>query len=129
MDYADDKYTKREIEDIKIVLRVLFLFIPVPLYWSLYDQQGSRWTFQASRMDGDLGGFVLKPDQLQVINPILVMILIPVFDRVIYPFLAKCNIMKKPLQRMVVGGTFVAIAFIVSGIVELQLEKTYPPKL
>ncbi|CAG7726125.1 unnamed protein product, partial [Allacma fusca] len=35
------------------------LFIPVPLYWSLYDQQGSRWTFQASRMDGDLGGFVL----------------------------------------------------------------------
>jgi solute carrier family 15 oligopeptide transporter 1 len=129
MDYAEGKYTRREIEDIKIVLRVLFLFIPVPLYWALYDQQGSRWTFQASRMDGALGSFTLKPDQLQVINPILVMILIPIFDRVIYPVLAKFSMMKTPLQKMVVGMTFVALAFVVSGVVEIELEKTYPIEL
>ena len=42
----------QEIQDIKYVLRVLILYIPLPLFWSLFDQQGSRWTLQAVRMNG-----------------------------------------------------------------------------
>ncbi|CAG7723351.1 unnamed protein product [Allacma fusca] len=129
LDHASDKYSKREIEDIKILLRVLVLYIPVPLFWALFDQQGSRWTFQASRMNGDLGGFVLKPDQFQVVNPVLILAMIPVFDQGVYPLLAKVGILKKPLQRLTVGGVFAAIAFIISGLVELQLYKTYPVEL
>jgi hypothetical protein len=60
---------------------------------------------------------------------VLVLALIPVFDQVIYPLLGKVGILKKPLQRLTVGGIFAAIAFIVSGIVELQLYKTYPVEL
>ena len=51
--------------------------------------QGSRWTFQAARMDGTLGSSTIKPDQMQLINPALVLFLIPLFDRVIYPAFAK----------------------------------------
>lgn len=40
------------IRDIKYVFNVLVLFIPLPLFWALFDQQGSRWTLQAIRMDG-----------------------------------------------------------------------------
>jgi len=28
--------------------------------------QGSRWTLQATRMDGELFGYLIKPDQMQV---------------------------------------------------------------
>lgn len=129
LDYADDKYGKRNIEDVKILLQILLLYIPLPFFWSLFDQQGSRWTFQASRMDGDLGGFVLKPDQMQVVNPILVLAFIPIFDKGIYPLLAKCNILKKPLQRLVMGGVFAGLAFVISGFVEIELQKTYPVEL
>lgn len=129
MDYAEDKYSKRDIGDIKIVLRVLFLYIPLPLFWALFDQQGSRWTFQASRMNGDVGSFVFKPDQMQVVNPLLVLAFIPIFDQGIYPLLAKCNLLKKPLQRLTVGGIFAGISFMVSGFVEVELQKTYPIEL
>jgi solute carrier family 15 oligopeptide transporter 1 len=72
-------------------------------------------------MTGDLGGWSLKPDQMQVANPLLILIFIPVFETVLYPLLAKCNI-KRPLQKLWLGGILAAVAFVISAIVELQLE-------
>ena len=40
--------------------------------------------------------------------------------------LDKLGLLKTPLQKIVTGGTLLAVAFIMSGIVELILEKTYP---
>ncbi|CDQ71131.1 unnamed protein product [Oncorhynchus mykiss] len=51
LDWAEEKYPKRLIHEIKMVLRVLVLFIPLPMFWALFDQQGSRWTLQATRMN------------------------------------------------------------------------------
>lgn len=39
LDHADDKYDKNLIEDVKSLLRVLVLFIPLPVFWALFDQQ------------------------------------------------------------------------------------------
>lgn len=44
---------------------------------------------KANNMNGRIGSFVVKPDQMQVVNPVLIMILLPLFDYVIYPLLAK----------------------------------------
>ena len=125
MDVSKEKYGEELVEDVKSLLRVLLLYIPVPVWWALFDQTGSRWTFQATRMDGTLGAGTIKPDQMQVINPILILLLLPVFDKIIYPLCAKCNFLKKPLQRMCVGGLLCAVSFVVSGILELELQKTY----
>ena len=76
-------------------------------------------------MNGQIGGWIIKPDQMQILNPIFIMILIPSFNRFVYPFLLKFNILKKPLQRMVTGGLINAAAFFISGFLELQLVKTY----
>ena len=38
MDYAEDKYDKTLIEDVKTLLRVLVIFIPIPAFWALFDQ-------------------------------------------------------------------------------------------
>ena len=43
-----------------------------------------------------------------------------------YVFQGKCNLLKTPLQRIVTGCFLVAVAFIVSGILELQLKTTFP---
>uniref|UniRef100_A0AAR2KKF5 Solute carrier family 15 member 2 n=1 Tax=Pygocentrus nattereri TaxID=42514 RepID=A0AAR2KKF5_PYGNA len=53
LDWAEEKYSKRLIQEIKMVLRVLVLYIPLPMFWALFDQQGSRWTLQATRMNMD----------------------------------------------------------------------------
>ncbi|XP_030031877.1 peptide transporter family 1 isoform X2 [Manduca sexta] len=125
LDYADDKYDKNLIEDIKSLLRVLLLFIPLPVFWALFDQQGSRWTFQADRMEQDIGSWTLKADQMQVLNPLLILIFIPLFEVAIYPLLTRCKLIRKPLHKMVWGGILAACAFVISGIVELNLLPTY----
>lgn len=83
-------------------------------------------TFQATRMNGNIGAAgTIYPDQIQVMNPILILILLPLFDRLVYPIFAKCNFLKKPLQRMCLGGVLCAVSFVISGILELELQKTY----
>ena len=109
LDLAKDKYDDQLVEDVKMVLRVLVIFIPIPVFWALFDQTGSRWTFQATRMNGALGSTTIKPDQMQVVNPILVLFMIPAFDRIIYPAFAKCGLLVKPLQRMCAGGFLTAV--------------------
>lgn len=39
LDYASDKYDGQLISDIKATLKVLLLYIPIPVFWALFDQQ------------------------------------------------------------------------------------------
>ncbi|XP_054167957.1 solute carrier family 15 member 1-like [Oppia nitens] len=130
LDYADDKFDAQTIGDIKALMRVLFLYLPLPIFWALFDQQGSRWTLQASTMDGNFFGvYRIKPDQIQVVNPILIILFIPIFEYGVYPLCAKFNFLRKPLQRIVTGGIFAAIAFCVCGFFQLSIESELPPEL
>ncbi|XP_069951173.1 peptide transporter family 1-like [Cherax quadricarinatus] len=125
LDHAEDKYDKDLISDVKILVKILLLYIPLPFFWALFDQQGSRWTFQATRMDGQIGSWTLKPDQMQVVNPLFILLFIPVFDTFVYPLLARCNLLKRQLPRMFTGGILAGVAFLVSGCLELKLETTF----
>ncbi|KAJ2954424.1 hypothetical protein O0L34_g2692 [Tuta absoluta] len=125
LDHADDKYDTNLIEDVKALLRVLLLFIPLPVFWALFDQQGSRWTFQAARMKQEIGSWSLKPDQMQVVNPLLILVFIPLFEVAIYPCMTWCKLIRKPLHKMIWGGMLAAVAFIISGLVEINLVPTY----
>ncbi|XP_048005679.1 peptide transporter family 1 isoform X1 [Leguminivora glycinivorella] len=125
LDHAQEKFGPALVEDVKGLLRVLVLFTPVPIFWALFDQQGSRWTFQADRMRQDIGNWELKADQMQVLNPLLILIFIPIFQVAIYPFMTWCKLISKPLHKMIWGGLLAAAAFVISGIVELSLLPTY----
>lgn len=125
LDYADDKYDKSLINDIKSALQVMILFIPIPIFWALFDQQGSRWTFQATRMNGEIGNFLIQPDQMQVFNPLLVLVFIPLFETCLYPLMGKIGL-RTPLRILSVGGFLASLSFVAAAFVELNLEKTYP---
>ncbi|GAB5576484.1 solute carrier family 15 member 2 isoform X1 [Prionailurus iriomotensis] len=129
LDWAAEKYPKQLIMDVKALTRVLFLYIPLPMFWALLDQQGSRWTLQATRMNGNLGIFVLQPDQMQVLNPLLVLIFIPLFDFVIYRLVSKCGInFSQSLRKMAVGMILASLAFAVAAAVELKINRMTPPQ-
>lgn len=115
------------MNDVKALLRVLFLYLPLPIFWALFDQQGSRWTLQATRMNGDLFGvYRIKPDQIQVINPILIVIMIPLFEYGLYPLLKKCNLLTRPLQKITVGGFLAALSFVVAALVQIMIDNQEP---
>ncbi|XP_067116096.1 solute carrier family 15 member 1b [Osmerus mordax] len=126
MDWANEKYDKLLIAQVKILLKVLFLYIPLPMFWALFDQQGSRWTLQATTMDGNFGALIIQPDQMQTVNPILILVLVPVVDSLLYPLIAKCKLNFTPLKRMTVGMLLAALAFVAAALVQLQIDETLP---
>ncbi|KAM9347796.1 solute carrier family 15 member 2 [Symphorus nematophorus] len=125
LDWAEDKYSKRLIQEIKMVLRVLVLYIPLPMFWALFDQQGSRWTIQAAQMNMAFGdSFIIKPDQMQMLNALLILLFVPIFDLIIYPLVGLCRINITPLRKMAAGMIFAALAFGAATLVELNVVKT-----
>ncbi|KAM9396044.1 solute carrier family 15 member 1-like isoform 3-T3 [Salvelinus alpinus] len=126
MDWADEKYDKLLVAQVKMVLKVLFLYIPLPMFWTLFDQQGSRWTLQATTMDGNFGILIVQPDQMQTVNPILILALVPIMDSLVYPLIKKCHLNFTPLKRMTVGMLIAALAFVAAALLQLQIDQTLP---
>lgn len=122
MDYASPRFSELFVYEVWLLLRVLVMFLPLPIFWALFDQQGSRWTLQALRMDGRFGKFVILPDQIQALNPIFIIVLIPIFESVIYPVLGRFHLLKKPLQRMATGMAIAGVAFVLAGFLELYIQ-------
>lgn len=76
-------------------------------------------------MNGQIGYVTVKPDQMQIINPVLVLILIPLFEVVINPILSKIGLGRQ-LPRMAIGGVLAAISFLFAAFVQFKIE-TSPP--
>ncbi|XP_073750477.1 solute carrier family 15 member 1 isoform X1 [Callorhinus ursinus] len=126
LDWAREKYDERLISQIKMVTRVMFLYIPLPMFWALFDQQGSRWTLQATTMSGKVGLIEIQPDQMQTVNAILIVIMVPIMDAVVYPLIAKCGFNFTSLKKMTVGMFLASMAFVVAAIVQVEIDKTLP---
>ncbi|GFW01969.1 solute carrier family 15 member 2 [Trichonephila clavipes] len=127
LDYADDRYDSVLKQDIKRLSRILILYVPLPLFWTLYGQQGSKWIIQATRMEGKISkGFYIKPDHMLTVNPLIILVLIPIFDWGIYPLLNKINLCTTPLQRITVGGLLSVLSFIITAFIQLKIEAELP---
>ncbi|NXW15233.1 S15A1 protein, partial [Circaetus pectoralis] len=132
LDWASEKYDKRLIAQTKMVLKVLFLYIPLPMFWALFDQQGFFWTLQATTMDGNFDFekyLIFFPSYIhlqQTVNPILIIIMVPIVDALVYPLIKKCKINFTPLRKITVGMFFFSLAFVAAALVQVQIDKTLP---
>ncbi|UMM30059.1 hypothetical protein L5515_012108 [Caenorhabditis briggsae] len=117
---------RRYIGDIKQLFRVIVMMIPVPMFWALYDQQGSTWVLQAIGMDGNVWGWEILPDQMGVLNAFLILFFIPLFQSLVYPAIERCGFELTMLRKMACGGVLTALAFFVCGVVQLFVNSSLP---
>lgn len=68
----------------------------------------------------DFINWTMKPDQMQVINPLMVLLFIPLFETVVYPLLVKIGI-RKSLQKIILGGFLAALAFVLSAVLQNKI--------
>jgi dipeptide/tripeptide permease len=115
---CNSEIMNQQLDDAAQALHVLPILAMFPIFWALYDQQSSVWTLQATRMA--LSG--LQPEQLNIVNPVEIMIFIPLFDRWIYPAMEARGWNIAPLRRMSWGMVLAAAAFFVSGLVESTIQ-------
>ncbi|GAA5481582.1 MFS transporter [Haloferula sargassicola] len=102
----------------------LFLFVAV--FWSLFDQTASTLVFQAVSMDRHLFGIELLPSQIQAANPILILLLIPVFAFGIYPAVGKV-VRVTPLRKMATGMFLMTGAFALVAIAQEKIDAGQAP--
>ncbi len=99
-------------------LFVIYAFIA--MFWALFDQQGSAWVLQAARMDRQFG-IEWDPSQAQWLNPALVLLFIPLFNRVVYPAFDRFWPLT-PLRKISVGLFLTVLAFLLPAWIESRLD-------
>jgi POT family proton-dependent oligopeptide transporter len=111
------------LEGVRAVLRILIIFALVTPFWSLFDQKASTWVLQARSMVLPGWSWLTSASQMQALNPILVVLLIPFNNIVLYPTLAKFGIKPSPLKRMTFGIVLSGISWIVIGGFQLAIDR------
>jgi len=120
---AESHFSEGSIRETRAVFRVLLLFLPLPVFWALFDQQSSKWIAQASKMNSYIFGWKLEVETMQVLNAIFILILIPIFAQFVYPAVGK-KVELTPLRKMTTGMMVVSLAFVVSAILQSRVEET-----
>jgi POT family proton-dependent oligopeptide transporter len=123
--FVSDVFSK---EGMRVLLRLLGLILFIAMFWALYDQTGSSWVLQGQKLDTNVFGFQLFAEQLQAVNPILVLIFIPLFSYVIYPAIDK--VWKLTALRKISIGFFVMVpAFLIPAYIEWRLSNGEQPSI
>ena len=123
------------IEGVRSVLRILIVFALVTPFWSLFDQKASTWVLQGQAMHIPHEAWwwpswlVVTAGQMQALNPIMVMLLIPFNNLVLYPLLRRMGYEPTALRRMGFGIAFSGLAWIVAGVIQLWLDGGDPVTL
>lgn len=122
IDVARSKYDANDVEGAKAAWNIFKLFTAITLFWALFDQQGASWTEQAMKMDLNVFGYNLEASQIQALNPIMVMLLIPLFSGVVYPMITKMGFEMTMLRKLSIGMLTAGSSFISMGIFQVFID-------
>ncbi|HET8573843.1 MAG TPA: POT family MFS transporter [Edaphocola sp.] len=126
---AEKKFSPGAIEGVFAVWRVLAVFAFIPVYWALYDQNGSEWVLQARDMNLHFLGIDWYASQIQAINPILILVFIPLFSYVVYPLVERIGIKFTPLRKIGTGFFVLASAFLVIAMIQTKIDRGGHPNI
>lgn len=118
----------RRPEVVRSLAGLLVIYLFITMFWALFDQTASRWVSQASRMDLNMMGIQVLPDQLQSVNPVFVMLLIPAFSLGIYPLLERF-VTLTPLRKIGLGFALAALSFTIPAWVETWIQAGERPAI
>jgi POT family proton-dependent oligopeptide transporter len=119
LENARGHHPDETVEGVRAVLRVLVLFFLVTPFWSLFDQKASTWVLQADAMTKPSW---FQSSQMQALNPLLVMLLIPLNNLALYPALKRRGIEMTALRRMTAGIAFSGFAWIIVAGMQVALD-------
>jgi POT family proton-dependent oligopeptide transporter len=128
--WLEEAFTGPALKQILGLAVIYYIFVAV--FWSLWDQSnGQTWTLQATSdlMDKHLFGFLagvsglsalaayeMLPAQIQVVNGLFILIMVPIFTFLIYPAMSRA-FKVTPLRKIgiglfVIAGSYLIVAWI-----------------
>ena len=120
---ARGRFNDQEVSAARSVAPILTVFAFIVPFWSLWDQSLSTWVMQGAQMTPfKFLGVDVGAEQMQSINPVIVMILLPLLTWGVYPLLEKLGLRVTPLRRMSVGMVLLTFCFVWVGLFQRQIE-------
>jgi POT family proton-dependent oligopeptide transporter len=129
LDVAKAKYDPEKVEGMKAVYRVMAVFAFAPIFWAMWDQSLSEWVLQATKLNLNMFGYKVLPEQVQTANPVFLLSFIPIFNYGIYPFLDKMGIKTTPLRRLGVGLLLTGLSFVIIALLQEKIEAGQHPSV
>jgi POT family proton-dependent oligopeptide transporter len=115
-------------ENLKALANLLILVPFVAIFWSLWQQNFSSWVLQSEHMDRHLFGIDWKPTQIQTVNPLFILIALPLFSYWIYPAIDKVFRLT-PLRKIGIGLFITAIAFAIVAWIQVRIDAGQTPHI
>ncbi|WAS91510.1 POT-type proton-dependent oligopeptide transporter [Nannocystis punicea] len=115
-------------EGLASVSALLLLYGFVAVFWALFAQTGSAWVLQAQRMDRVLLGVELLPAQVQAVQPMFTLALLPFSTYVLYPAMRR-SFAPTPERRIGLGMALMALVFLLLAWIEAQLGAGATPSI
>ncbi|MBY0348936.1 MAG: POT family MFS transporter [Hydrotalea flava] len=117
-----EKYSAESIDGVKAVNRVLMVFAFVPIFWAMWDQSLSEWVLQATKLNLNIFGKTFLPEQIQTVNPLFLLMMIPIFTYGIYPLVEKLGIKVTPLRKIGAGLFLTGASFIIIALIQTAID-------
>jgi len=123
---AMERFGRDPIDGAVALFKIMSIFVFIAVFWALFDQHSSTWIRQATMMNlvVDLplwGQMTLTADQIPALNPLMVMVLIPICSAC-YTLLEKKGVRVTPLRRMTVGMFVASFSFVMVAIIQGWIE-------
>ncbi|KAF8243851.1 MFS peptide transporter [Wilcoxina mikolae CBS 423.85] len=110
------------VDQVRRGLLACKVFLWYPVYWLSYNQMTNNLTSQAATME--LHG--VPNDILSNLNPLSLVIFIPIVDQWLYPLLRKAGLHFTPLKRITMGFMMGTCAMIWSTVTQYYVYKLNP---
>ncbi|OTA90872.1 hypothetical protein M434DRAFT_397647 [Hypoxylon sp. CO27-5] len=110
------------IEDIKrslLTCRVLLLF---PIHWLCYNQTFNNLISQA----GQMVTYGIPNDMMKIAGAISGIIVAPIIQKGLYPFLTRKQVSFSPVARMTVGFAVLTLSMVYTTVVQKLIYQTGP---
>ena len=107
-------------EGIRAIGRLCIIYVFIAPFWAVFDQMDSAWMLQAEKMNRLWLSHEWLPTQIVALNPLFILIFIPVFSYVIYPAINKVFPLTA-LRKIGLGLFVAALPFTVSALIEAKI--------
>ena len=110
-------YDDAWVDEVRRGLMACKVFLFIPIFYLAYNQMTGNLTMQASTMQRN----GTPNDVIQNLNPISIVIMIPLIDHGLYPGLRKMGIAFTPIKRMTTGFIIASLSMVAAAVMQYYI--------